>query len=471
MTKNADMSPDEFRAAGHELVDWMADYLARIRDYPVLPELQPGELVAALPKAAPERGEPMERIFGDFKEQVIPALNHWNHPRFFAYFSVSASGPGILADMLAAAMNVNAMLWKSCPAATELEQVTLEWLREWLGLPADFFGVIYDTASISTMTAIAAAREAAFPEVRGEGGLRDAVLYTSEHAHSSIEKGAITLGIGQRNVRKIAVDEEFRMRSDLLASAIEHDRSGGLKPFCVCATIGTTSTSSVDPMREIAEIAGRERLWLHVDAAYAGPAAILPEMRGHFQGCEQADSFLVNPHKWLFTPIDISVLYTRHPAILRRAFSLVPEYLRTSEDSEAVNYMDYGVQLGRRFRALKLWFVMRYFGRDGVSAILRNHIQMAREFASRVDSDARFELMAPFPFSLVCFRLRGPDDANRSLLDALNVSGKAFLSHTVLNGKFTLRLAIGNIKTTAGDVADTWALIQRYAAGVFKNAP
>lgn len=458
-----DMSPAEFREFGHQAVDWIADYLAGIRERPVMPAAPPGDLRQALPKTAPEHGEPMGDILAGFDQLLMPHVNHWNHPRFFAYFSVSASAPGILGEMLAAALNVNAMLWKSCPAATELEQVTLDWLRQWIGLPPPWFGIIHDTASQSSLHSIAAAREAMFPEVRIEGGLHDAMVYTSEHAHSSIEKGAIALGIGQRHVRKIPVDSAFRMRADLLAAAIAEDRAAGKRPFYVCATIGTTSTSSVDPVEEIASICEREKLWLHVDAAYAGPAAILPEMRHHFAGCERADSFLLNPHKWLFTPIDISVLYTRRPEILRRAFSLVPEYLRTAEDSTALNYMDYGVALGRRFRALKLWFVMRYFGRAGVESILREHMRLAQLFAAWIEADGRFELAAPVPFSLVCFRLRESDAASERLMHAINGSGKAFLSHTVLNGRFAIRLAIGNVKTTETDVEETWKLLQDLA--------
>jgi aromatic-L-amino-acid/L-tryptophan decarboxylase len=459
-----DMSSEEFRRAGHDVVDWIAGYLANVRDYPVVTPNKPGDLIEALPKSGPEAGELMETILADFRNQVVPDITHWNHPRFFAYFSVSASGPGILGEMLAAALNVNGMLWKSCPAVTELEHVTLEWLRQWLGLPEGLFGIIYDTASISTMTAIAAAREAAFPEVRTDGGLCDAIVYTSEQAHSSIEKGAITLGIGQRNVRKIGVDAEFRMRPELLAAAIQDDRRAGRKPFCICATVGTTSTSSIDPVPAIADIAEREKLWLHVDAAYGGSAAIVPEMQHVLAGAERADSVLLNPHKWLFTPIDISVLYTRKPAVLKQAFSLVPEYLRTEEDSHYLNYMDYGVQLGRRFRALKFWFVMRYFGREGMVAILREHLRLAQELARWIKKDARFELAAPVPFSLVCFRLKDSNERNQKLLDDVNQSGKAFLSHTVLNGKFALRFAIGNIKTTQADVAETWALIQRLSS-------
>jgi len=463
---NADMAPEDFRRFGYEAIDWIAAFLAHVRHHPVLPAVTPGEFADSLPAAGPECGETMEALLADFRERVVPATTIWNHPRFFAYFSISSSGPGILGELLTAALDVNGMLWKSSPAATELEQVALGWLRQWLGLPDNLFGIIYDTASVSTMHAIAAARELAFPEVRENGGLTGALLYCSEHVHSSIDKGAIALGIGHRNVRKVPADSEFRMVPERLDAMIAEDRAAGGKPFCVVATIGTTSTTSVDPIPDVADIARRHGLWLHVDAAYGGPAAIVPEMQPLFAGWERADSIVVNPHKWLFTPTDISVFYTRRPDILRRAFSLVPEYLKTAEDSRAVNLMDYGVQLGRRFRALKLWFVLRYFGRQGIVSILRDHMAMAREFAGWVRADERFEVAAPVPFSLVCFRKRGPDEPNRAIMDAVNATGKAFLSHTVLNGRFVLRLAIGNIRTTRDDLRLTWELVKNVAAAI-----
>jgi aromatic-L-amino-acid decarboxylase len=458
------MAPDEFRRFGYEAVDWITDFLAHVRDYPVLPPVKPGELADSLPLTGPECGESMEALLKDFRECIVPATTIWNHPRFFAYFSISSSGPGILGELLTAALDVNGMLWKSSPAATELEQVSLGWLRQWLGLPDDFFGIIYDTASISSMHAIAAARELAFPDVRENGGLTGAVMYCSEHAHSSIDKGAIALGVGHKNVRKVPVDCEFRMIPGRLDAMIAEDRAAGRKPFCVVATTGTTSTTSIDPVQDIADIAERHGLWLHVDAAYGGSAAVVPEMQPLFVGWERADSIVMNPHKWLFTPTDISAFYTRRPEVLRRAFSLVPEYLKTAEDTRAVNLMDYGVQLGRRFRALKLWFVLRYFGRQGIAAILRDHMAMAREFADWVRADERFEVVAPVPFSLICFRKRGPDEPNRAIMDAVNATGKAFLSHTVLNGRFALRLAIGNIRTTREDLRLTWDLIRKFAA-------
>jgi aromatic-L-amino-acid decarboxylase len=464
------MDNEEFRQYGHQVVDWLADYLRDIRQYPVLPDMQPGDLVDRLPARAPDWGEPMDAILEDFQHSIVPALTHWNHPRFFAYFAISASHPGILAEMLAVGLNVNGMLWKSCPALTELEQVTLGWLRQWIGLPEEFFGIIYDTASISTLHAIAAAREMADPETRTRGNSGRLVMYTSEQAHSSVEKAGITLGIGQDSIRKIAVDEAFRMRPDALRDAVAADLITGKKPFCIVPTVGTTSTSSIDPVNAIADIAESCGAWLHVDAAYGGAAAVVPELESVLDGASRADSLVVNPHKWLLTPVDLSAFYTRRPDVLRRAFSLVPEYLRTAEDPRVVNYMDYGVQLGRRFRALKLWFVMRHFGREGIAKVIRDHIAYAQRLAALIREHPDFEMSAPTPFSLLCFRYLGSDDENRALLDAVNSSGKAFLSHTVLNGRFVLRLAIGNIGTQWEDLEETWNVI-RQAAKVAEPRP
>lgn len=462
------MSPEEFREQGHLMVDWMADYLRDVREKPAMSRIEPGDLIAQLPKSGPEKGEPMDRILADFREQVLPAVSHWNHPRYHAYFSVSASGPGILGEMASAAINANGFLWKCCPAVTELEQVTLDWLRQWIGLAEPMFGILYDTASIATMHAIAAAREMADPECRTKGATRNLTMYCSEHAHSSNEKGAISIGVGQRNVRKIGLDAEFRMRPDLLRAAVEADIAAGLKPFCVVSAIGTTATTAVDPTNEIADIAAEYGMWLHVDAAYAGPAALAEELRPLFAGWERADSIVLNPHKWMATPVDISAFYTRHPEILKRAYSLVPDYLVTSEDSKVVNYMDYGVQLGRRFRSLKLWFVMRYFGRERLAAMICAHCLWARELASWAEADGRFEVGAPVPFSLVCLRMKGSDDENHALMDRVNASGVAFLSPTTLLGKLYLRVAIGNIKTTREDIEITWRAIVE-AAFPFKD--
>ena len=457
------MTNEEFQLYGHDVVDWLAGYLKDIRQYPVLPAMQPGDLIDRLPAHAPDFGEPMDAILEDFQRSIVPALTHWNHPRFFAYFAISASEPGILAEMLAAGLNVNGMLWKSCPALTELEQVTLGWLRQWMGLPEEFFGIIYDTASVSTLHAIAAAREMADPETRRRGNSGHLVMYTSEHAHSSVEKAGIMLGIGQDNIRKIPVDESFRMRVDILRETVAADQRAGQRPFCIIPTVGTTSTSSIDPVDAIADVAEECGAWLHVDAAYGGAAAVVPELSSVLDGASRAHSLVVNPHKWLFTPFDLSAFYTRKPEILRQAFSLVPEYLRTAEDPRAVNYMDYGVQLGRRFRALKLWFIMRHYGREGIAELVRSHIGYAQRLASMIREHPDFELSAPTPFSLICFRYRGSDDDNRALLEAVNSSGKAFLSHTVLHGKFVLRLAIGNLATQWEDLQETWNLIRQAA--------
>jgi aromatic-L-amino-acid decarboxylase len=457
-----DLTSDEFRRYGYQVIDWIADYLDNAGSYPVLPAMQPGDLAAQLPAAAPEQSETMDGILSDFDKLIVPALTHWNHPRFHAYFANSSTGPGILAEALCAAVNVNGMLWKSAPAATELEQVTLGWLRQWLGLPRDWFGIIYDTASISSMHAIAAAREMADPEIRRRGGTAGLVMYTSQHAHSSIEKAAITLGIGQDNVRKIPVDDQFRLQVADLRSAVEADAAAGKKPFCVVPTVGTTSTSSIDPVAAVAEIAEAHGMWMHVDAAYGGSAAVVPEYQQIvFDGVHRAHSLVVNPHKWLFTPMDISVFYTREPEILRRAFSLSAEYLKTAEDTSAVNYMDYGIQLGRRFRALKLWFVMRYFGHLKIAQMLRNHIEWAQRLATLIRAHPDFEVVAPTPFSLICFRHKGSDEQNRALLERINATGTSFLSHTVLNGQYVLRLAIGNIATTWDDLEQTWKTIQK----------
>jgi aromatic-L-amino-acid/L-tryptophan decarboxylase len=460
------MPPEEFRRAAYQHADWIADYFSRIRDRPVLPAIQPGDFTASLPQSAPEHGEPISDIFRDFQNTIVPATTLWNHPRFFAFFSVSSTPPSVLAEFLIAALNVNGMLWKSSPSATELEQVTLSWLRQWLGLPDNLFGIIYDTASIGVMQAIGAAREWADPDCRTKGMRPGLTVYVSEHTHSSAEKAAMTLGFGRENVRKIPVDSQFRMRPDLLEEAIAADIAAGKRPCCIVASVGSTSTTAIDPVPRIAEIAERYHVWLHVDAAYGGPAAVVPEMRHILDGAERAYSLIVNPHKWLYVSIDSSVLYTRFPEVLRRASSLSAEYLRTSEDDRVVNYMDYGVQLGRRFRSLKLWYVFRYYGRQGIIAMLRESLRLAQVLRSLVEAEPDFELSAPVPLSLVCFRHRGGNEFNQRLLAEINASGKAFLSHTVLNGYFVLRCAIGNFQTTEQDVRETWDLIRATARDV-----
>jgi aromatic-L-amino-acid decarboxylase len=434
--------------------------------------VRPGEVAAALPADHPEQPEAMQRILDDFERVIVPGITHWNHPSFFAYFSISSSAPGILGELLAAALNVNGMLWKTSPAATELEEVTLDWLRQMLGLPAVFRGIIMDTASMASMTAIAAAREALDLDIRQRGmagrpELPRLRLYTSEQAHSSIEKGAVTLGLGREGVRTIGTDAQFRMDVGALERAIASDVAAGWRPFLVAATVGTTSTTSVDPVAQIAAVCRAHGLWLHVDGAYGGIAAVVPELQHVLEGCEHADSIVVNPHKWLFTPIDCSAFYVRDPVLLKRAFSLVPEYLTTEQDG-VTDYMDWGVQLGRRFRALKLWMVIRYFGHEGLAAHIRRHVALGQQFAAWVDAAPDFERLAPTPFSTVCFRAhpRGLNDEaelerlNARLLDAVNASGEIYLSHTRLRGAYTLRLAVGNIRTEERHVARAWELLR-----------
>lgn len=454
---------EDFRRAGHETVDWIAKYLSTVSEMPVLAQTKPGDLLDALPASAPEQGEPFDAILHDFDRLIMPAVTQWNHPRFFAYFACTGSTPAILGEMLAAALNTNGLHWKTSPAVAELEQRALGWMRQWIGLSEEWFGIVYDTASTSSMHAVVCARELVDPEARTEGSRNDLVLYTSDQSHMSIEKGAIAVGVGQKNVRKVPSDAEFRMRADALAKMIEEDTRAGKRPFCVVATVGTTSTTSIDPVPQIAEIAEKHGMWLHVDCAYAGAAAILPEQRHIMAGVERAHSLVFNAHKWLLTPIDLSAFYTRRPDILRRAFSLTPDYLKTQDDPRAHNLMDYGVPLGHRFRALKLWFVMRYFGRERVEAMIRSHIQWAKDFAALVDAHPKFERVAPVPLSVVCFRYKGSDDENRAVMEKVNASGRVFIASTVLNGKLTLRLAIGNLETTWKDVQEAWDLLVQAA--------
>jgi aromatic-L-amino-acid decarboxylase len=477
-----DMSKEEFRRFGHELIDWISDYFEQIEQQPVLSQIEPGSLKAQLPLTPPEKGEPMGPILADIDRLIVPALTHWSHPSFFAYFATSTSGPGIFGELLSAAFDNKAMLWRTSPAATELEEVALDWLRQMMGLDAGLAGIIYDTASVSSMHAIAAAREGVELRIREEGmsGRADLPLlrvYASEQAHSSIEKGIITLGLGQRSLRKIPTDDQFRMDPKALADAVAEDKRNGTIPFCVVATVGTTSTSSIDPVREIVPICEEHALWLHVDAAYAGSAAVVPEFRYLVDGCDRADSVVTNPHKWLFTPFDLSVLYCRHMDLLRRAFSLVPEYLRTPEQDKVRSGSDYGIQLGRRFRALKLWMVIRYFGHEGLAARIREHCRLAQQFADWVQESPDWEIMAPAPLSLICFRACPKVDAgsdternarldvlNEAIMHGVNATGQALLSHTRLNDKITLRLSVGNIRTTEKHVRQVWELLNEQLA-------
>jgi aromatic-L-amino-acid decarboxylase len=471
-----DMDPEAFRREAHRVADWIADYLTQSGQYPVLARVHPGDIVSALPSEAPASGESFDTIFSDFERVLLPGITHWNHPGFFAYFAITGSAPGILAEFLSAGLNVQAMLWSTSPAASELEDVTLSWLRKLLGLPDIFEGVIYDTASISTLHALAAALERALPSVRTEGlagrGAPRMRVYCSDQTHSSIDKAVILLGLGQESLRKIPSDDEFRMRPDALATAIAEDRADGWTPLAVVATVGTTSSTSIDPVPQIAALCRRESIWLHVDAAYAGVAAMVPGYEWILHGAEQADSLVVNPHKWLFTPFDLSILYCRDMNLVRAAFALTPEYLKTVETAPVRNLMDTGIQLGRRFRALKLWMVLRHFGADGLRARLAEHMRLARLFASWIDSSGDFERLAPVPFSVVCFRATPPaapgatdvDAFNERLLETVNATGEIFISHTRLDGRYTLRLAIGNLHTTQAHVARAWTLLHEHAS-------
>ena len=470
MTDN--LSPKALRENGERALRWMEKYLAEPERQRVLPKVKPGEIRRQLPEAPPREPEPFTEIFDDFEEIIVPGLTHWNHPAFFGYFATSSSVPGIIAEMLSATVDVKAMLWKTSPAATELEEVVVDWLRQMLGLDANWFGMTTDTASMSTMLALAAAREAK-PGLeirqRGMAGRSDLPVlrvYTSELAHSSVEKAALALGIGAQNVVKIETDDAFRMHPDALRGAIERDQTAKMLPLACVATVGTTGVASVDPVVDIASVCADHGVWLHVDAAYAGIAAMLPEKRAVLEGAERAQSLVVNPHKWMFTPFDCSVLYVRDKDVLARAFTLVPEYLRTREDDDVVNYNDYGVQLGRKFRALKLWMVIRAFGIDGLSKLIQEHCAMASDLARTIASTPSWDVIAPVHFGLVVFRCQphgctdeAADQLTEAIMHQVNESGEVFLSHTKVRGRYAIRLSIGNQRTELAHVQRAWTLL------------
>ena len=473
-----DIPAEEFLEVAHAAVDWIASYLEHPERYPVKSRVSPGDILDRMPQRAPREGEPLSKIFDDFREQLLPGITHWNNPSFFAYFAISGSYPGILAELLTAALNVNGMLWVTSPTVTELETKTLDWLRAMLGLGNGWFGQITDTASVSVFYALAAAREAAGFDIRTRGmiGRTDIPVmrvYCSTQAHSSVDKAVIALGIGHGNLVKVAVDNEFKMRPEVLDRLIAEDVSKGYKPLAIVATTGTTSTSSIDPVKQIVGIAKARGCWLHVDGAYGATAAIVPELRHILDSVDDADSFVVNPHKWLFTPVDCSVLYTRRPEALKQAFALLPEYLNTRTQSETINLMDYGIQLGRRFRSLKLWMVFRAFGENGIAERLRLHCELARDFAGMVHYEGDWELMAPVPLALVCFRYAptGASEAtiaqlNADIMEIVNTTGRAYLSHSKLGDKYTLRLAIGNIRTERSHVEAVWQELRAAAKTV-----
>ena len=469
------MNPDEFRRAGHEVVDWIADYLRDIERQPVVPDVRPGDIRRRLPPSPPAQSEPIDRLFADFRELIVPGMTHWGHPGFFAYFPATTSPPSILAEMLTAGLGAQCMSWQTSPAATELEQVTMDWLRQMIELPPTFTGVIQDTASTATLVALLTARERATrgaANVKGlaAGGPKLAV-YASRERHSSVDKAVKIAGYGLEQLRLIEADGTYAMRPDALRDAIERDVHEGIVPACIVATIGTTGSTGVDPLPALADLAEAHGAWLHVDAAYAGSAALLPEKRAHFAGMERADSVLFNPHKWMLVNFDCTAYFVRDVDALLRTFSANPEYLRTTHDAEVVNYRDWGIQLGRRFRALKLWWVIRSHGVAGLQAVIRSHCDWAVEFAGWLESDDRFQLMAPVPFALVCFRLRNrpgePDAAadarTRTLLERANATGRVFFTHTLLAGRYTIRMSIGARATERRHVAGAWEMVRDLA--------
>jgi aromatic-L-amino-acid/L-tryptophan decarboxylase len=473
--KSFHMTPEEFRRCGHAVVDWIADYHSRIESFPVLSQVKPGEIRAALPPNPPAAGERFETLLGDVEKLILPGVTHWQSPNFFAYFPCNASGPGILGDLLSSGLGVQGMLWSTSPACTELETHVLDWLVGMLGLPQKFLssstggGVIQDTASSAVLCAMLAGRERATGYSSNKKGCDGRlVAYASAHAHSSLEKAAMVAGIGAENLRLIEVDDNFAMRPDALARQIEADKRAGLTPCFVCATVGTTSSNAMDPVRAIGEVCRKHNLWLHVDAAMSGTAMICPEFRHLQDGIELADSYNFNPHKWMAVTFDCSAFWVADRKALIQTLSILPEYLRNqaTESGAVIDYRDWHIQLGRRFRSLKLWFVIRHYGVEGLQHHVREHVKLAQQFADWVRKDDRFELAAPVPLNLVCFRHKAGDAANQAIMDRLNRSGDLFLTHTKLNGKLTLRLCVGQTNTQARHVEKAWQRIKEEAAKV-----
>jgi aromatic-L-amino-acid/L-tryptophan decarboxylase len=472
-----DTPSQEFRRQLHELADWIADFRENLGSLRVAPNDKPGAILAALPAEPPEEGESFEKILGDIDRLIVPGMVHWSHPMFLGYFGWTTTAPAILGEIITAPLNVNAMTWRTCPAATELETLMIDWIRQWMGLPQEFGGVVYDTASVGVMHALAVAREEAAPSVRKRGlvgaGAPVFRIYASEQAHSSAEKAAIVLGLGEENMQRVPTDAAFRMDANELREIITQDLRNNFKPLAVIATVGTTSTASVDPVFEVARVCRENRMWLHIDGAYGAGFAILPENKSLTNGWNEADSIVVNPHKSLFVPLDFSVLYVRDLDRLRRVFTLVPEYLRGDTVEAQKNYMDYGIQLGRRFRALKAWVIFRSFGREGMAARLREHIRLANLFADWIKGDDRFELAAPVSMGVVCFRfVGGPrsattattsekiDQLNSEIVEKINASGRAYLTQTKLRGQTVMRIGLGNVLTTEKHLRDAWDMIR-----------
>ena len=474
-----DTSPEEFRRQLHELADWIADFRHDIGSLRVAPNDKPGAILAALPAEPPEEGEAFEKILRDIDRIIVPGMVHWSHPMFLGYFGWTTTAPGILGEIITAPLNVNAMTWRTCPAATELETLVVDWIRQWMDLPQEFGGIVYDTASVGVMHALAVAREEAAPSTRKRGlvgaGAPMFRIYASEQAHSSAEKAAIALGLGEENVQRVPTDARFRMDPSALCEMIARDVHDNFKPLAVIATVGTTSTASVDPVPEIAKICRENKMWLHIDGAYGAGFAILPENKSLTNGWSEADSIVVNPHKSLFVPLDFSVLYVRDVERLRRVFTLVPEYLRGDTVEAQKNYMDYGIQLGRRFRALKAWLIFRSFGREGMAARLRECVRLANLFAEWIKSDDRFELAAPVSMGVVCFRLVGDDERkidqlNGEIVEKINASGRAYLTQTKLRGRTVMRIGLGNVLTTEDHLRKAWEMICETAEACCRTA-
>ena len=470
--KNYHMSPERFREEGKKIIDWIADYYENIEKYPVLSQVEPGEIKEKIPEIPPQTGESMEVIMQDLDKNILPGITHWQSPNFYAYFPSNTSFPSILGDLVSSGLGIQGMIWATSPAATELETRVLDWLADMMGMPDKFKssgtggGVIQDTASTSALTAVIAARERATGFQSNEKGIHEKLMaYVSSQTHSSLEKAIKMAGIGKKNLRIIDVDQKFAMRPELLISQISHDRLEGYTPFFVCATIGTTSSTAVDPVKEIARICREQNCWLHVDAAMSGTAMVCPEFRHHLNGLEMADSFCFNPHKWMFTNFDCDIFWIGNRKELINTFSILPEYLRNkaTESGEVFDYRDWHVQLGRRFRSLKLWFVIRHYGVEGLQFHIRKHIDLARKFTEWVKESADFEIVVEPMFSLVCFRHKSGDDFNLLLMNTINESGKIYFTHTKLNGKIVLRMSIAQTNTEESHIRDAWELIQETA--------
>jgi aromatic-L-amino-acid/L-tryptophan decarboxylase len=463
------MDPSTFRKHAHEFVDWIADYYADMEHYPVKSKAKPGDIKKLIPDQAPEKGEDIKEIFRDFREKIIPGISHWQHPGWFAYFPANSSPASVLGEMLTAGLGVQGMIWETSPAATELEEVTMNWLRDMCGLPKEFSGVIQDTASTASICALISAREKMTNfAINQSGFFKTLRVYTSAHAHSSIEKGVKIAGFGKDNLVYVDADENFAMIPSELEKAIREDLASGYIPCCVIGTLGTTSSLAMDPIEEIGKICEKYTLWFHVDAAFAGTAAIVPEYRSFFTGMEYVDSYVFNPHKWMLTNFDCSAYFVKDTEILKQTFSIMPEYLKTSADEQVNNYRDWGIQLGRRFRALKLWFVIRHYGMEGIREMIREHVRLAGLFAKWIRESENFEILAPVNLSLVCFRYFRPEmklndlnELNKKLLGRINSSGEVYLTHTVLNGKYCIRLSVGQGRTREKHVRLAWDLIRK----------